>query len=289
MPVCDAMRKQPTATGRNTTTTNPNKETPPTMTTTPPRRDHRMPTGGSDDIARDYAYMCGDNTADDELRDAAATAVERWRSAIGLAADERADHIATAGELRRIERAADDELWQTFAAGKRPPIDATVTRLAKTTTESQRARDRYQYAERIEQRAASEMARVIHERRRAVIAWVASHRASTDDAAAQCGDVLALPVLRMWWRLGILLDQPTPHGLDLAPWETNGRLHRLPVEWPLTLDAKYRAGLAWWWRRIHDGAYIITDRGRLVVTAAPYGALPQVPPSPPTTQTPRRR
>jgi len=259
------------------------------MTTPTPRRDHRMPTGGTDDLARDYAYMCGDDAADDELRDAAADAVERWRSAVKLAADERAEHIASAGELRRIERNADAELWQTFAAGKRPSIDAMVTRLAKTAADALRARDRYQYAERIESRAASEMARVIHDRPRAVIAWVASHRARNDETAAKCDDVLPLPVLRMWWRLGMLANQPTPHGLDLAPWETNGRLHRLPVEWPVTLDAKHRASLAWWWRRIHDGAYMITDGGRLVVTAAPHGALPNVPPSPPTTPTTRRR
>lgn len=258
------------------------------MTTRPLRRDHKMPTGGTDEMARDYAYMCGDNSAADDLRAAAAAAVERWRSAVKLAADARADHVATAGDLRRMENAADDELWRVFVSGKRPPVDATVSRLAKMAGDAMSARDRYQRCERIERRAASEMARIIHDRPRDVIAWVASHRARNDDMAAKCGDVLPDAVLRTWHRLGMLADQRTPHGLELEPYEHNGRLQRIPIEWSLNVAAAQRASLAWWWRRIHDGAYTITDGGRLVVTAVVMADLPRVPATPSPTTVRRR-
>jgi hypothetical protein len=288
VPLRDAVRDQRAAIPRQHTHTTHTETDTPTMTTTTPRRDHRMPLGERDEIAYDLAYMCADNAAGDDLRAAATTAVDRWRSAVKLAADARADHVTAAGDLRRMENSADDDMWRAFTSGKRPPIDAVVARLAKLADDKASAHDRYKRCERIEHRAASEMVRVIHDRPRDIIAWVASHRARNDDTAAMCGDVLPLPVLRTWYRLGILAHQITPLGLDLLPWEINGRLHRVPVEWPLSLDAKYRASLAWWWRRIHDGAYRITTNGRLVVTAAVVDDVPRVPATPSPTTVRRR-
>ena len=283
-----AVRKQSTATGRDTdTNTNPHTETEiPTMTTDQsPRRDYRMYLGGTDELVRDLEYMCADNTTDaiHDIRDMVRATIDRYRAAVKLAADTRHDHITAADELRRVERDAHDEMWQMFAGGKRPAIDATITRIAKLTDDRQRQHHRYQFAAHIERHATAELSRVVratgHTDDRPVVAWVAWHRARNADAAAMCGDALPLPVLRMWWRCGVLFDQPNPYGLDLTPWETNGRIMRLPIEWPATLDAKHRASLSWWWQQIAAGRYTITDRGRLIVTATLLGALPSVPPT----------
>lgn len=257
--------------------------------TTPPRRDYRMPLGGTDDLLRDFAYMADDDLADRNLCDAIAIAVERYHTAVKMAADYRTDHIDTLGELRRVEHNADNELWQTFLSGKRPAIDAMTTRLAKLSDDTQRANKRYRYAERIENRAASDLFMVTRTHRREIIAWVAAHRARNNDIATQCGDVLPIPVLRMWYRLSVLFDQPAPYGLDLRQWETNGRLHRLPVEWPQTWPTSVRASLAWWWRQIADGRYTVTNLDRLAITAAVIDDLPRVPPQQTDLTTSRRK
>ena len=282
------MRQQCAAIPHHHTHTDPNTKTEYHPMTTPQRRDHAMPLGGTDDLMRDYAYMCDDSLADRTLCDAAAAAIDRHDVAVKMAAKYRTDHIDALGNLRRVEQAADAELWQAFAAGKRPPIDALVTRLAKMSDDTQRAHKQYQYAERIENQARSDVGAVIHTHKREVIAWVAAHRARNDDIATQCGEVLPLPVLRMWYRLSVLFDQPAPYGLDLAMYEHNGRLNRLPVEWYQTWPTTVRASLAWWWRQIADGRYIITNRGRLAITAAVIGDLPRVPPQHIDPTTPRR-
>lgn len=246
--------------------------------TTPQRRDHRMPLGGTDDLVRDYAYMCDDSLASRTLCDAAVVAIDRHDVAVKMAAKYRTDHIDALGNLRRAEHTADDELWQVFANGKRPPIDALVTRLAKLSDDTKRAKQQNEYAGRIEQHAAANLSAVIRTHKSEVVAWVAAHRARNDDIAAQCGEVLPLPVLRMWYRLSVLFDQPVPHGLDLDAWEINGRLSRMPVEWSQTWPTAVRASLAWWWRQIADNRYIITNGNRLAITAAVIGDLPPVPP-----------
>lgn len=256
---------------------------------TTPRRDYRMPLGGTDDLIRDFTYMADDDLADRKLCDAVAAVVERYQTAVKMAADYRTDHIDTLGELRRLEHGADDELWQTFLSGKRPAIDAITTRVSKLSDDTQRAKKRHRYAERIENRAASDLFMVMRTNRREIIALVAAHRARNNDIAAQCGDVLPVPVLRMWYRLSVLFDQPAPYGLDLKQWETNGRLHRLPVEWPQTWPTSVRASLAWWWRQIADGHYTITKNDRLAITAAVADDLPRVPPQQTDHATARRR
>lgn len=283
------MRQQCAAISHHNPHTNPHTKTEYHPMTTPQRRDHRMPLGGTDDLLRDYAYMCGDDLADPKLCAAATAAAERYAVAVKMAADYRTDHIDALGELRRIERTADDELWQAFAAGKRPPIDATATRVAKLSDDTQRANKRYKYAENIEHRAAADLSVVIRTHNREIITWVAAHRARNDDTAAQCGDVLPIPVLRMWYRLSVLFDQPAPYGLDLKEWEINGRLHRLPVEWPQTWPTTVRASLAWWWRQIADGRYTVTNGDRLAITAAVIGDLPRVPPQHIDPTAPRRK
>ncbi len=229
------------------------------------------------DIIGDITFLASDKDAPGEIRIAANNALTAYAIAVKTASNSRTDQIDISADLDQLNSRTANDLADDLINGKSIAIDKAADKISKLVDKKHRADHIYLIAQRLKSVALTNCGRVMRDHRTDLILWCARKRNAD---LTRCGEILPDPVWRIWQTLDVRfyrLDNPT---LDLDAWRINGKLLKpLPIEWYETWSDTPRASLAWIYREIASGNFVIHKNGhdaQVRLTQTPY-ELPQVP------------
>lgn len=229
------------------------------------------------DIIGDITFLASDKDAPGEIRIAANNALTAYAIAVKTASNSRTDQIDISADLDQLNSRTANDLADDLINGKSISIDKAADKISKLVDKKHRIDHIYLIAQRLKSVALTNCGRVMRDHRTDLILWCARKRNAD---LTRCGEILPDPVWRIWQTLDVRfyrLDNPT---LDLDAWRINGKLLKpLPIEWYETWSDTPRASLAWIYREIASGNFVIHKNGhdaQVRLTQTPY-ELPQVP------------
>ena len=233
------------------------------------------------DIIADITFLASDKDAPGEIRTAANSALTAYAVAVKTASNSRTDQIDIAADLDLLDARTAKDLADDLINGKSISIDKAADKISKLVDKKHRADHIYKIAQRLQSIALSNCGRVMRDHRTNLILWCALKRNAD---LTRCGEILPDPVWRIWQTIDVRFYRLDNLTLDLDAWRINGKLLKpLPIEWYDTWSDTPRASLAWIYRELASGNFVIHKSGNedlVRLTQTPY-ELPQVLPAKP--------
>lgn len=228
------------------------------------------------DIIADITYLATDYDAPAEIRAAAHNTITAYAIAVKTASASRTDQIVIASDWDHATTRTANQLADDLIAGKSISIDRLADKIARLTSQKDRANLIYRLAQSTESRIKSKCSLLIRDNYSDLVLWCARKRAAD---LTRCGEILPDPVCRIWQTLDVRFWPHHDPALTLNAWHHNGKIVTLPIEWHDTWPDPARASLAWIYDQIAASNFEIkTDRHqKLIRLTQTVKELPQVP------------